>query len=98
MQEQIPGYFETILKDPESARYRYGTPFKGQINKGLISGGGIQWIGWVFPVQINAKNSFGGYTGYKTHYVLTTNGRIYRHIDENTWDAYESTGIVRRIY
>jgi len=51
------------LKDPESARF-------GNINVGKFSNGDLILCGW-----INAKNSYGGYTGMKpflANYVIQT--------------------------
>jgi len=59
--EVIKLYYKARLKDPESARYEWPEkPFKGF----YIKGGFTEPIyGYICPVGINAKNSFGGYTG-----------------------------------
>jgi hypothetical protein len=67
------------LKDPYSAQYKFQAPFKGYANRGLIYGGGRDY-GWVVKVWINAKNSFGGYTGYEPHVYLFRGERIVREI------------------
>lgn len=61
--EVIKLYYSVRLKDPESARYEWPEePFKGF----YIEGGFKNPIyGYICPVGINAKNSFGGYTGMK---------------------------------
>jgi len=46
------------------------------------------WASYFGPVQygyatcyaINAKNSFGGYTGEKTHYILIKNDIVIKHV------------------
>jgi hypothetical protein len=51
-------YFENTLKDPESARYT----FRPTINSWLASGS-LRRFGWFMCGTVNAKNSYGGYTG-----------------------------------
>ncbi len=69
-EEVIRAHFEQTLKDPESARYRIGKPERAYGNEALIQGGGIRWIGYLVPVEVNAKNSYGGYVGFKPYLVL----------------------------
>ncbi|MBA5776133.1 hypothetical protein H2509_03230 [Stappia sp. F7233] len=53
-----------ILKDPESARF-------GEILAAANGEGAVSACGWV-----NAKNSYGGYTGDKPFIGLLINGRF----------------------
>ncbi|WP_343590149.1 hypothetical protein [Paracidovorax wautersii] len=62
--------FEAVLKDPESARYRFEKPMRAYKNDGLIRGGKVIWVGYLVPVYVNAKNGFGGYTGFKRYSAL----------------------------
>ncbi len=63
------------LKDPFSAQYNF------------LSGPEQQWssffgsikFGYGVCVTINAKNSYGGYTGQKLHYFLIHNSNIVQH-------------------
>src|SRR3989344_3264916 len=80
-EEAIKTHFEQILKDPESARYRFGRPIKAYANEGLAYGGKIAWIGYLVDVQVNAKNSFGGYVGFKPYMVFFSGNRIVRHFE-----------------
>lgn len=73
-EESIKAHMETMLKDPESARYRFGQPRKGYANRGMAYGGQVLFVGYVVPVQVNAKNSFGGYTGFKPYQALVYGG------------------------
>jgi len=66
------GYKDTIsshmsrrLKDPESARYDY----LNQPQKAWNGFGGAKY-GYAVCVNVNAKNSFGGYTGGQMSYFL----------------------------
>ena len=63
-------HFESILKDPDSARYKVSPPYKAFANYSLVEGGGLRWKGYAVDVQVNAKNSYGGYTGFKPYIVL----------------------------
>ena len=61
---------QTYLKDPDSAQYEIGSVLPGYCKKGLFQGKGVAWQGWAVNVLINAKNSYGGYTGFEPHTVL----------------------------
>src|SRR2546423_5045026 len=52
------------FKDPYSAVYRFGPPRKAFGQTGWAVGG-QKYFGYVIPVSINAKNSYGAYTGEK---------------------------------
>lgn len=55
--------FDTVLKDPESARITYHELEKGWVCAGIDDPGAFCWK---MPVTVNAKNAFGGYTGAQT--------------------------------
>lgn len=56
------------LKDPDSAQFKFeGKPVKGNVGHGEK---------WMTTVEVNAKNSFGGYTGYKTWAIAIKNGEV----------------------
>ena len=71
----IKNLMSRLLKDPYSANYRFGTPRKGFAQDGLLMGG-AKHFGYIIPVYINAKNSFGGYTGEQLHYLLISEGKV----------------------
>ncbi len=61
-----------LYKDPESVRIRF-------TNLPIVR---MQTFnprmeGWVVPIEVNAKNSYGGYTGYKRRLVPFKNGKAY---------------------
>jgi hypothetical protein len=64
-------YFEQVLKDPDSAKFKFGSMFLLACNgKGMPEFQQVpQGPYWAQKVLVNAKNSFGGYVGY-TEYVL----------------------------
>lgn len=61
--EAVQAAFRRVLKDPESARF--GGQVAGRDSKGVI---------WVCGT-VNAKNSFGGYTGIKP-YIAGVEGNL----------------------
>lgn len=64
-QGRIRSAFESILLDPSSARFKYAAPEKGwgRGKQGFI-------YGWVVMTDVNSKNKFGAFTGWKTYKVL----------------------------
>lgn len=73
---QIKSYFSQKLKDPESARYGQMTePRKGYVlvrDRGVLS----NIFCYEVMVFINAKNSYGGYTGEKPYLFFFRDGKI----------------------
>jgi len=64
------------LKDPFSAQTRGILVLgPGAYQIGLVSGGGWRY-GWLVSFQVNAKNSYGGYTGWTFREWLWQNGQI----------------------
>lgn len=81
MTESIPEAMAYHLKDPNSAQYRYsGVAVKGYMNDGLAHGGKVGFTGWMVPFEVNAKNSYGGYTGYEPYIAFYETGRSIQFI------------------
>ena len=76
------------LKDPYSAEYQIGPVYPGYCKGGWARGGGIAWKGWAVNVLINARNSYGGYTGYQPHTVLFVGDQAVRIIEGDNFGAY----------
>lgn len=74
-QQKIKQFNVGRLKDPYTAVYRFGEPRKGYWQDG-IAHGGRKYFGYVIPVGINARNSFGGYVGEQMYYYGYQNGQI----------------------
>lgn len=72
---QAKGAFGIYLKDPESARYSFGTVYKGYFVGSAFEGRKLQ-AGYLLDVTVNAKNSYGGYVGPKPYKFLFRNGKI----------------------
>ncbi|WP_454878595.1 hypothetical protein [Serratia inhibens] len=77
-QEQIKNHFNATLKDPYSAQYKFLPTFKGYSQDGPWSpSGGKVSFGWIVPVLVNAKNSYGGYTGDQKYVFIFSGGVMY---------------------
>lgn len=72
---QAKGAFGLYLKDPESARYSFGSVYKGYFVGSAFEGRKLQ-AGYLLDVTVNAKNSYGGYVGAKPYKFLFRNGKI----------------------
>lgn len=77
----IHAYFEGILKDPQSAQYRIEPPVKAYSNRGRAFGGGVSWMGYQAGAEVNARGSFGNYTGFKPYLFLFSGENIARVIE-----------------
>ena len=85
-QAQAEKWLKSHLKDPHSAQIDWGVVQKGWTKDAPIQGGGFQF-GYKLDVQVNAKNSFGGYTGYKPYIFLFFNGDFKRIFGQDELDA-----------
>lgn len=64
-------YLRRTLKDSESARYEWGAVERGNW-KGATERFGTP--GWILNVSVNAKNSYGGYTGFTPYKFVYRSG------------------------
>jgi len=71
---QVRAYFHGVLKDPTSPIYTFGEPARGYTNYGFKGdksrAGTVLWTGWVVVVLVNAKNSYGAYTGNQRYFAM----------------------------
>jgi hypothetical protein len=78
--EQITrSFFNSVLKDPSSLQ------IDGSISspqKSWLSFMGSVQYGYKVCVRYNAKNSYGGYGGFTTEYLLIRNGVVVQNIDK----------------
>ena len=75
--------FDETLIDPESARFRFLKPRKGYSNRGWALGGDVVWQGYLVQTRVNAKNRFGGYTGFKSYVLMVRDGHVSRVLARN---------------
>ncbi len=67
-ESKIIAFQEGRLKDPESAKYQFSPPKKGWCKfNGKVN------FGWIIDYKLNAKNSYGGYTGAKPQFAFIKN-------------------------
>jgi hypothetical protein len=69
VEARVKTVFANSLKDPDSALYKFGELRHGWYFSGLLNGA-EKIFGWVQIVDVNAKNSYGGYVGYRRHYIF----------------------------
>jgi hypothetical protein len=79
IQESVQAYIAGVnWKDPDSVQVRNIRiqPCRS-IWKGLINGGGYE-VGWEIDFEVNAKNSYGGYTGFELKSIIRTpDGKVH---------------------
>ena len=66
------------LKDPSSAQFRNSQCFKGHWGSVPVLGMGVEF-GWVQKGEVNGKNSYGGYVGFRPYQVLIKDGAVIRY-------------------
>jgi hypothetical protein len=69
-------WLEDNLKDPFSAQIRWAPVEKGLVRDAPIRGGSIHF-GYLLDAEINAKNSYGAYVGFRPYRFFFINGRIF---------------------
>ncbi len=84
-EELVKSYHGRKLKDPFCAQYQIATPVKGYTRKAPIAGGEPNNFGYMVLAHVNAKNSFGGYTGWKSHWFFIMNGVVAGEVVANPW-------------
>ena len=72
---QVKLYFKGVLKDPYSAHYQFGRAYRGYVVGSAFEGRQLS-AGYLLDTQVNAKNSYGGYTGYKSYRFLFQSGAL----------------------
>jgi len=70
--DEIRNAFTSLLIDPDSAQYRFGDPEQGW---GRDAEDFV--YGWVVWTEVNSKNKFGAFTGWKSYKVLTKAGQVH---------------------
>ena len=84
-------FLKRHLKDPDSAKIEWGTVQTGWIRDAPINGGQLRF-GYVLDANINAKNSYGAYSGYKPYKFLFFNSSLVSaYAQQELRDSYGST-------
>jgi hypothetical protein len=77
--DTIMSYLSSYLKDPFSAQVQCSPPSgPAWVKKSWLD---RRHYGYVVRCNINAKNSFGGYAGFRPH-IFIINGTTFYHVDE----------------
>lgn len=74
-EEMAQSYIAARLKDPMSAVYAWELVAKGFSSAAPIAGRKLTY-GYLLNGTVNAKNSFGGYTGSTSYQFLFRDGRL----------------------
>jgi hypothetical protein len=82
-EQRAKNYLQTALKDPYSAQIRWAPVERGWMREAPIHGGALKF-GYILNAGINAKNSYGGYTGEKAYRFLFINGNLESVYGEST--------------
>ena len=69
----IRGFLENFLIDPQSAQLGIT---RAQLDHWAQDYSGKHYFGKLVGFEVNAKNSYGGYTGKKRYYAFIVNGQI----------------------
>jgi len=78
-EQAIKNELSIILKDPDSAKIKYITKPKKNWYLNPKNFNTKFDYAWLSCANINAKNSFGAYTGYKTHAFFIKNNIVIYH-------------------
>jgi len=70
-------WFNRTLKDPYTAHYSFKEVEQGWMRDAPIMGGKIHG-GWRIMADVNAKNSYGGYTGVQQYIFFFENTKLTR--------------------
>lgn len=87
----VEGYLHGRLKDPDSLRIQYlNAPQRG------FQGLGGATYGYVVCATVNAKNSFGGYTGPRPAYFMIRNEAVVQaHIGDGSYGSAMAEGMCK---
>ncbi|MCK9224934.1 MAG: hypothetical protein M0Q02_07600 [Candidatus Muirbacterium halophilum] len=64
------------LKDPESAKYKFDKIEKSYLTRKVAFKDTTVTYGYIIDFECNAKNSYGGYVGWKAHSYFLRNGNV----------------------
>ena len=88
--KSIERYLDSTLKDPDSKKVEYiSTPVTQWYKANPMYGGNLM-AGYAVCAYVNAKNSYGGYTGGKLSWFLIKNDRVTLAFISSTRDSFET--------
>ena len=78
---QAQGDLRNMMKDPESAKFRNAVTYRSALGDQIICG------------EYDARNGFGGYSGYETYYYRFRAGALlFKWIDSNGSEYFKPAG------
>lgn len=77
VEQAAKSFFTMHLKDASSAQYQFAPAYKGWVSTNRLEGSKLV-AGYILDALVNAKNSFGGYTGWQKYQFVFNNGKIVR--------------------
>lgn len=79
-------WLDENLRDSESARVRFlCEPFRAYARDAPIKGGAPTHYGWLLVTEVNAKNGFGAYTGWKEMRLMVSGGEVAGRLEPNMY-------------
>lgn len=90
-EQSAKDFFQTLLKDPDSAHYVFNPVYKGWLLSDRLDGSKL-YAGYVLDVRVNSKNSYGGYAGWSAYRFIFSNGSIIRAV------SVSPQGVFRTLY
>jgi hypothetical protein len=76
-------YIRSTLKDPFSAQFSStGACTKGAMKQGFLQGGAT-FFGYLQKGAVNAKNSYGGYVGFRPYMAIIHDGIVVNYCIED---------------
>lgn len=76
VQGLIAEFLRPVLKDPQSAQVERVTGPSMVMARNSVLGPGF--YGWGICFHVNAKNSYGGYVGFKRYVIVVRDGSVVR--------------------
>lgn len=71
-------FIANTLRDPAAAQFRNAGCSKGHWGSAPILGMGVEF-GWLQTGEVNGKNSYGGYVGFRPYQLLIRDGVVIRY-------------------
>lgn len=91
-------FLKRVLKDPDSAKIDWSPVSPGWWREASAHGGGLKF-GYILNANINGKNSYGAYIGYKPYRFMFFNGTLTSaYAEQNLGTGYNSTPYMGKIF
>lgn len=86
----VSEHIKSSLKDPDSAKIRFGNVTRCYMRGAPIQGAKIMSYGWCAFVAVNGKNSYGAYVGFSdSRYFVSKLGTVHQfeanHLKPESW-------------